>query len=114
MRMRGQKIVAITASREKMADAVDYLNDISRLLMEYSRRKQAVDKAQKQYLFDNDMYTRKQDMYEHMSTLYRKCPRPGILAKDLKEGQACPVCGATEHKLLASLPKGGSDRCTVR
>lgn len=100
----GEKIVAITASREKMADAVDYLNDISRLLMEYSRRKQAVDKAQKQYLFDNDMYTRKQDMYEHMSTLYRNA-QAGILAKDLKEGQACPVCGATEHKLLASLPK---------
>ena len=89
----GEKIVAITASREKMADAVDYLNDISRLLMEYSRRKQAVDKAQKQYLFDNDMYTRKQDMYEHMSTLYRNA-QAGILAKDLKE-----------HKLLASLPK---------
>ena len=100
----GEKIVAITASREKMADAVDYLNGISRLLMEYSRRKQAVDKAQKQYLFDNDMYTRKQDMYEHMSTLYRNA-QAGILAKDLKEGQACPVCGATEHKLLASLPK---------
>ena len=50
----GEKIVAITASREKMADAVDYLNGISRLLMEYSRRKQAVDKAQKQYLFDNE------------------------------------------------------------
>ena len=100
----GEKIVAITASREKMADAVDYLNGISRLLMEYSRRKQAVDKAQKQYLFDNDMYTRKQDLYEHMSTLYRNA-QAGILAKDLKEGQACPVCGATEHKLLASLPK---------
>ena len=100
----GEKIVAITASREKMADAVDYLNGISRLLMEYSRRKQTVDKAQKQYLFDNDMYTRKQDLYEHMSTLYRNA-QAGILAKDLKEGQACPVCGATEHKLLASLPK---------
>lgn len=100
----GEKIVAITASREKMADAVDYLNGISRLLMEYSRRKQAVDKAQKQYLFDNEMYTRKQDMYEHMSTLYRNA-QAGILANDLKEGQACPVCGATEHKLLASLPK---------
>lgn len=87
-----------------MADAVDYLNGISRLLMEYSRRKQAVDKAQKQYLFDNDMYTRKQDMYEHMSTLYRNA-QAGILAADLKEGQACPVCGATEHKLLALLPK---------
>ena len=64
-----------------MADAVDYLNGISRLLMEYSRRKQAVDKAQKQYLFDNDMYTRKQDLYEHMSTLYRNA-QAGILAKE--------------------------------
>ena len=80
------------------------LNGINRLLMEYSRRKQAVDKAQKQYLLDNEMYTRKQDMYEHMSTLYRNA-QAGILAKDLKEGQACPVCGATEHKILASLPK---------
>lgn len=100
----GEKIVAFTASREKMADAIDYLNRINRLLMEYSRRKQAVDKAQKQYLLDNEMYTRKQDMYEHMSTLYRNA-QAGILAKDLKEGQACPVCGATEHKILASLPK---------
>ena len=99
----GEKIVALTASREKMADAVDYLNGISRLLMEYSRRKQAVDKAQKQYLFDNETYTRKQDKYEHMSTLYRNV-QAGILAKDLKEGQACPVCGATEHKHLAELP----------
>ena len=100
----GEKIVAFTASREKMADAIDYLNGINRLLMEYSRRKQAVDKAQKQYLLDNEMYTRKQDMYEHMSTLYRNA-QAGILAKDLKEGQACPVCGATEHKILASFPK---------
>ena len=99
----GEKIVALTASREKMADAVDYLNGISRLLVEYSRRKQAVDKAQKQYLLDNDVYTRKQDKYEHMSTLYRNA-QAGILAKDLKEGQACPVCGATEHKHLAELP----------
>ena len=99
----GEKIVALTASREKMADAVDYLNGISRLLVEYSRRKQAVDKAQKQYLLDNDVYTRKQDMYEHMGTLYRNA-QAGILAKDLKEGQACPVCGATEHKHLAELP----------
>lgn len=99
----GEKIVTLTASREKMADAVDYLNGISRLLVEYSRRKQAVDKAQKQYLIDNEMYTRKQDKYEHMSTLYRNA-QAGILAKDLKEGQACPVCGATEHKHLAELP----------
>ena len=100
----GEKIVALTASREKMADAVDYLNGISRLLVEHHRRKQTVAKAQKQYLLDNEVYIEKQDMYEHLSSLYRNA-QAGILAKDLKEGQACPVCGATEHKLLASLPK---------
>ena len=100
----GEKIVALTASREKMADAVDYLNGISRLLVEHHRRKQTVAKAQKQYLLDNEIYIEKQDMYEHLSSLYRNA-QAGILAKDLKEGQACPVCGATEHKLLASLPK---------
>ena len=99
----GEKMALLIASREKMSDAVDYLNGISRLLAEYSKRKQAVDKAQKQYLLDNEMYTRKQDMYEHMSTLYRNA-QAGILAKDLKDGQACPVCGATEHKHLAELP----------
>lgn len=99
----GEKMALLMASREKMSDAVDYLNGISRLLAEYSKRKQAVDKAQKQYLLDNEMYTRKQDMYEHMSTLYRNA-QAGILAKDLKDGQACPVCGATEHKHLAELP----------
>ena len=100
----GEKIVVLTASREKMADAVDYLNGISRLLVEHHRRKQTVAKAQKQYLLDNEIYIEKQDMYEHLSSLYRNA-QAGILAKDLKEGQACPVCGATEHKLLASLPK---------
>jgi len=29
----------------------------------------------------------------------------GLLAQDLKEGMACPVCGATHHKHLAEIPK---------
>lgn len=29
----------------------------------------------------------------------------GLLAQDLKEGMACPVCGATHHEHLAEIPK---------
>ena len=31
--------------------------------------------------------------------------RAGILAKDLKEGQRCPVCGSLQHPKLAALPE---------
>ena len=31
--------------------------------------------------------------------------RAGILAKDLEEGQKCPVCGSVHHPELASLPE---------
>ena len=31
--------------------------------------------------------------------------RAGILAKDLKEGQKCPVCGSLQHPELAALPE---------
>ncbi|MBQ5966897.1 MAG: SMC family ATPase [Clostridiales bacterium] len=34
-----------------------------------------------------------------------ECCRAGILAKDLKEGEKCPVCGSEHHPQLAVLPE---------
>lgn len=34
----------------------------------------------------------------------------GILARDLKPGEKCPVCGATHHPLLAGLPESVPDQ----
>ena len=38
----------------------------------------------------------------------------GILAKELKEGQPCPVCGSTEHPHRAEILKGapGQEECS--
>ena len=43
--------------------------------------------------------------YETMEDSFRK-GQAGILARDLKEGKECPVCGSTHHPNLATLIKG--------
>lgn len=43
--------------------------------------------------------------YESMEDNFRK-GQAGLLAKDLKEGTACPVCGSTQHPYLAQLIHG--------
>lgn len=45
--------------------------------------------------------------YESMEDSFRK-GQAGLLAKDLKEGVPCPVCGSTEHPQLAKLIVGVS------
>ncbi len=47
--------------------------------------------------------------YQHAENQYRKAREQyfsnlaGVLAQDLEENQACPVCGSTEHPILASV-----------
>ncbi len=43
-------------------------------------------------------------IYEKMDQAFLK-GQAGILAKDLEEGQECPVCGATHHQRLAQIPE---------
>ncbi|MCF0147327.1 MAG: SMC family ATPase, partial [Clostridium sp.] len=44
----------------------------------------------------------KKEVYEKLEDVFRRNVA-GILAKDLKEGEACPVCGSTNHPYLAHI-----------
>ncbi|VYU51111.1 AAA family ATPase [Clostridium tertium] len=50
----------------------------------------------------NKEYLNKKENYEKLEDTFRR-NQAGILAKSLKDGDPCPVCGSTNHPILAEL-----------
>lgn len=57
---------------------------------------QELQKLQKQYLEQEQKEKESQAGYEQVFSMYRRMSA-GILAKDLREGMPCPVCGSLNH-----------------
>lgn len=69
------------------------------------RTKRASDLKAKQgaYIASAEEYNKVKIELDHAEKTL-ECCRAGILAKDLKDGQKCPVCGSEHHPELAVLP----------
>lgn len=50
--------------------------------------------------------------YEQMYEMFFR-EQAGIMAKELKEGQSCPVCGSVHHPMKAALPGNAPDQEAV-
>ena len=59
-------------------------------------------KLKNEYTNLNDIYINKRKRYENLDESFRK-NLAGILAKDLKDGEECPVCGSKNHIKVAIL-----------
>lgn len=59
-------------------------------------------RAKERYLKDNRAYEEAKAYYDSLDLAFRD-GQAGILAKDLFEGQKCPVCGSTTHPFKAHL-----------
>lgn len=91
----------------------------SQLLKEWMQQKDVYQKyISDKKILDNDelllnnkqgIFQDKYNIYLANKVLYDKeydhflCNQAGILAKDLKDGEACPVCGSTSHVRLAKI-----------
>ncbi len=75
---------------QNLADADKADEDAAARQAEYVAAQAALDSAEEEY-----------------STMQRQvnANRAGLLAKDLKNGKPCPVCGSTRHPKIAALPK---------
>ena len=83
-----------------MKDKTDEIADVE--IPAWEAKKQAYHAASDTYTACWDVYEKARETYNRADRLYR-ANLIGILAQNLSEGDACPVCGSTHHEQLAPL-----------
>lgn len=83
-----------------MKDMTDEIADVE--IPAWEAKKQAYHAASDTYTACWDVYEKAKETYTRADRLYR-ANLIGILAQNLSEGDACPVCGSTHHEQLAPL-----------
>lgn len=82
-----------TRQGEKLNKLLESLDKCTKEVLRHERGSNYYETANKDYL-------EKKEAYEKLEDIFRRNVA-GILAKELKEGEACPVCGSTNHPSLA-------------
>lgn len=83
-----------------MKDKTDEIADVE--IPAWEAKKQAYHAASDTYTACWEVYEKARETYNQADRLYR-ANLIGILAQNLSEGDACPVCGSTHHEQLAPL-----------
>ena len=98
------ELVTLDAKSKNVARLKDSLgrlinsdfNEFSKLQKDLSKKQALYQEAQEEFL-------EKESIRIHAEKVMDDC-RAGLLAKNLKDGEECPVCGSTHHPKLAILP----------
>ena len=102
-----QKCVLAKVECKELEDSYE---DAEKLLeKEFPKLQKAERKLkeiQNDYLEKREIFDKVQQEYQTYEKLLESS-RAGILASTLKEGDACPVCGSTQHPCLATLTEEG-------
>lgn len=98
----GEQEAKLTAQRDKMQQRVENLDGLQMELAHLHQIDKKLSKAQQEYRAIQETAEKSQASYDHMRKAYLD-EQAGILAQDLIDGQACPVCGATHHPHPANI-----------
>ena len=98
----GEQDAKLTAQRDKMQQRVEDLDGLQMELAHLHQIDKKLIRAQQEYRAIQETAEISQASYDHMRKAYLD-EQAGILAQDLIDGQACPVCGATHHPHPANI-----------
>ncbi|MFR8177960.1 MAG: AAA family ATPase [Christensenellales bacterium] len=92
---RGGEIHALLAQAKQMEDCLPVLGEVERLKAALDTQKRELQRLTEDSSRAQAAYTAAQNSY-YLS-------QAGLLARELKEGQPCPVCGSTAHPCPAQI-----------
>ena len=96
----GEEIIRLENKAKEYNGTLNELNEVSENLETFAEDKQDLKDAQEKVQKASDEYEKSNTEYSENLRLYN-LEQAGILAENLKPGCACPVCGSTEHPVLA-------------
>ena len=98
----GEQEAKLTAQSDKLQQRVEDLDGLQMELADLHQIDKKLSRVQQEYRAMQETAEKSQASYDHMRKAYLD-EQAGILAQDLTDGQACPVCGATHHPHPANI-----------
>lgn len=102
-----------TALLERKTEELDAVKAIKKRITEEQKQETILHRYQLEYEKQREKTKEIKLVYEKKEEMYRESAI-GLIAKELKEGQACPVCGSFEHPDIAELPEEVADEGEVK
>lgn len=99
----------LLAGQKELSEQLEQLKDIIKRISEIELLRNNLEVMQKEYSDAAYDYQQKQRRYEERNRDFLNA-QAGIIAKQLIPGEACPVCGSTEHPSPAELPQHAPDK----
>lgn len=88
------------------------LQNLQRQLEDYGKLLDRLTRAQESYVAARETAEQRQAEYVHKNRAFLDA-QAGILARNLTEGQPCPVCGSLHHPVLAEASAEAPDQAAV-
>ncbi len=108
----GENLQQLSAQREKLEKEKRALENIRQKIDDNGLAKTQLSKAQADYLAAAEEAKQAKNFYDCMHRSFLDA-QAGILARSLKDGEPCPVCGAVHHPTPATVPESVPDQAQV-
>lgn len=92
----GKKLAECQSKMDEVGTMIEDLKGLSGMYQEIKKYNAAAENLQREYKDVSDRYEKKNQEYENLRRAFLDA-QAGFLAKELKPGKPCPVCGSTEH-----------------
>lgn len=103
------RILELNQEKQKLADQGKALETLDFMYWQLKEHQKTLEEAQAAYTNAFGEKQRQEAEYADMEQLFLDA-QAGLLARDLKEGRPCPVCGATHHERLAEMPEQAPEK----